>query len=383
MVDIKVAVTDSPEVGSLSAPSLKKAFSSVNFDVIDADFRAMMKDIPKEEFEKLYTTVQGRTKLFAHAKYMATRILDKVDCLALSGNIAMIDPLLFNEPRDKNCNYDFSRTIAELALIHVATQKGMPILGICGGHEAIAVYYGSILRALSPAELNKQGYMSYDKIIFNTQSILGQLFNSHEESLSSNSPTLERNFFGAHKQVVDRLGTSYLNVTARASDNKLIEAVEGKYGAPVIGTQSHPEITIYGILPDSSYMGTEEEKKVSLELFHFFFKAARTYNNKKRLEVEIKKEIPKRQEVAPKVAKDTDLLLKERIRVKTSTLIRENKPNQNGDTLIFANAESIQQNDIPSKTLLNNPATFWKRNKRLHSELDDATYDQNKRSNTK
>ncbi|WP_131782906.1 gamma-glutamyl-gamma-aminobutyrate hydrolase family protein [Legionella gresilensis] len=376
MSKIKVAVTDSPEVGSRSAPSLKKSFASVNCDVVDADFRVMMRDIPKEVFEEAYKTKEGRKKLFLHAKYMATKILDKVDCLALSGNVAMIDPSLFNKlpDTDNNFTYDLSRTIAELALVHVATQRGMPIMGICGGYEAIAVYYDSTLRSLTPAELKQQGYMAYDKIIFNTQSILGQLFNPDEKPLSSNSPTVVGNFFGAHKQIVDKLKPSYLKVTGRASDGKLIEAIEGKYGAPLIGMQFHPEITIHGVFPNASDMGPESEKKISLKLFHFFFKAAETYNNKKRVNNLLKKVTSVFSEVTPNIEKDP-------IRVKNS-IKENNKATIKGHRLSVVKAESIGQDNTPSKTLLNNPAIFWQGKKRLYSELDNVQCNQVVLANT-
>ncbi|WP_131740583.1 gamma-glutamyl-gamma-aminobutyrate hydrolase family protein [Legionella busanensis] len=376
MPKITVAVSDSPEVGSRSAPSVKKSFSSVKCNVVDADFRIMMRDIPKEVFEEAYKTTEGRKKLFLHAKYMATKILDKVDCLALSGNVAMIDPALFNQLPDTNNNftYDLSRTIAELALIHVATQRGMPIMGICGGHEAIAVYYEGTLRSLTPAESNQQGYMAYDKIIFNTESILGQLFNSHEKNLPSNSPTVTRNFFGAHKQIVDKLKPSYLKITARASDGKLIEAVEGKYGAPLIGMQFHPEITIHGVFPNASNMGTEAEKKVSLKIFHFFFKAAEAYNNKKRVNSELKKVTSVFSEVTHNVEKDL-VSVKNTIKEKNKNAIKKSK-------LSSIKVESIDQNNTPTKTLLNNPAIFWKGKKRPHSELENAQCNQVVLANT-
>lgn len=66
-----VAVTYSLEVGGSSVISLKESFAKVNANVVDADFRKMMADIPKAEFEQLYETPQGMQKLFAHAKAAA------------------------------------------------------------------------------------------------------------------------------------------------------------------------------------------------------------------------------------------------------------------------------------------------------------------------
>ncbi|WP_131782221.1 gamma-glutamyl-gamma-aminobutyrate hydrolase family protein [Legionella gresilensis] len=80
---------------------------------------------------------------------------------------------------------------------------------------------------------------------------------------------MERNFFGAHKQVVNQLGM-FLIVTAWSSDSELIEALEAEYGAPIIGTQFHPKVTIHGLPPDAAHIGNIGEIEVSLKLFHFF-----------------------------------------------------------------------------------------------------------------
>jgi gamma-glutamyl-gamma-aminobutyrate hydrolase PuuD len=101
--------------------------------------------------------------------------LKDVDVLALSGNSAMIDPELFNQTRDPDQTYDLSRTIAELALVHIATEKGMPIFGVCGGHQVIAVYGGGEISNLSADKLDKQRLMNYDTIKLNKDSMIAQI----------------------------------------------------------------------------------------------------------------------------------------------------------------------------------------------------------------
>lgn len=175
MIMARVIVTYSPEVGGSSVLSLKESFTYVGSEVIDGDYRKMMEDIPKEEFDKLYSTKEGRQRLFAHAKAKAMELLKNVDVLALSGNNSMIDPELFNQTRDPDQNYDFSRTIAELALAHVATEIGMPILGVCGGHQVIAVYGGGEICDLNSDKLNKQQVMNYDAIKLHKSSLIAQI----------------------------------------------------------------------------------------------------------------------------------------------------------------------------------------------------------------
>ena len=285
----KVAVTYSPEVGGASVISLKLSFSSVNCEVVDADYREIMRGIPKEEFDEAYKTPEGRSRIFAHAKFVAEKFLDNVDCLALSGNSAMIDPELFNQERMEGQSYDFSRTIAELALVHVATQRGMPVMGVCGGHQVVAVYGGGTIKDLNATELDKQRFMNYDAIRFNADSMLKQIVGPNQ---NSNDP-LELGFFGAHNQAVDELGKGFAK-TAVGSDGKLIEAAESEHGAPVITTQFHPEVTVHG-LPNSSFLYKKSgpEREISLKIFDFFSKAGETYRNKKTLANEIKDKIKK------------------------------------------------------------------------------------------
>lgn len=59
MAMTRVTVTYSPEVGGSSVISLKKSFKHVGSEVIDGDYREMMQEIPKAEFDKLYFTEAG------------------------------------------------------------------------------------------------------------------------------------------------------------------------------------------------------------------------------------------------------------------------------------------------------------------------------------
>lgn len=284
-----VAVTYSPQVGGSSVVSLKKSFKHVGSTVIDADYRAMMADISEEKFNELYASSQGRLKLFAHAKAKAVELLEQVDCLALPGNNAMIDPELFNQERDPTQPYDFSRTIAELALVHVAIEKGMPILGACGGHQVVAVYGGGEITDLNIGQLSKQSYMNYDAIRINKGTMIGQIFASHlntEETFDK--PYYEGQFFGAHSQRVSKLPKGFIQ-TSIASDDVTIESIESETGVPIITTQFHPEIGAKG-LPEATflYKRTQHDKEMNMKVFDFMNKAALAYNQKKSVNSELK-----------------------------------------------------------------------------------------------
>ena len=288
----KVAVTFSPVVGGSSVISLKKAFKHVGSTVVDADYRMMLEDIPEEKFQQLYKDPQGRQLLFAHAKARAAEILEDVDCLALSGNNAMIDPELFNKEREEGQPYDFSRTVAELALVHVAIEKGMPILGVCGGHQVIAVYGGGEIADLNSSQLDKQYYMNYDAIRINKDTMTAQIFGGKNFSEDVTATHYEGNFFGAHSQIISKLPKGFIE-TGIASDKQSNESIENINGVPIITTQFHPEIGAKG-LPESKfvYRRTQHDIETNLRMFEFMHGAALAYNQKKRVLAELRQFTP-------------------------------------------------------------------------------------------
>ncbi|WP_298626038.1 gamma-glutamyl-gamma-aminobutyrate hydrolase family protein [uncultured Legionella sp.] len=299
------AVTYSSKVGGSSVVSLKESFVDVGCTVVDADYREMMADISEPKFDELYTSSQGRLKLFAHAKAKAMTMLENVDCLALPGNNAMIDPELFNQERDPTQTYDFSRTIVELALVHVAVEKGMPILGACGGHQVVAVYGGGEITDLNINQLTQQSYMNYDAIRINKDTMLAKIIASHldlvvnieeieikteEENTKEiiDKSYYEGQFFGAHSQRISKLPKGFI-ASSIASDGDTIESMESLVGTPILTTQFHPEIGANG-LPESKFIYQKDQHNIdmNLKIFDFMSKAAQTYNQKKSVVSELK-----------------------------------------------------------------------------------------------
>ncbi len=285
----KVAISYCPAIGGSSVVSLQKSFKHVGAEIVDADFRKMMAEIPEKKFDELYSSPEGRLQLFAHAKAKAIELLNDVDCLALPGNNAMIDPELFNQERDVTQPYDFSRTIIELALVHVATEKGMPILGACGGHQVVAVYGGGEITDLNSDQLNKQSYMNYDTIRINKDTMLAQIVGLYlDTEENKDKPYLEGQFFGAHSQRVSKVPTGFI-ASSIASDDVTIESLESVHGVPIVTTQFHPEIGAKG-LPESSfiYRRTKHDRDMNMKVFEFMNTAAVAYNQKKSVMDELK-----------------------------------------------------------------------------------------------
>jgi gamma-glutamyl-gamma-aminobutyrate hydrolase PuuD len=289
----KIAITFSPEVGGLSVESLRSSFLDVGCDVKNADFRAIMRGVSEQDFKEAYQTHEGRMKLLAHAKANAQEFFEtyQIDCLALSGNNDMIDPILFGEERDEHAEYDYGRTIAELALTHVATQRGIPIIGLCGGHQVLAVYGGGKLRAMTIEEIQQQKLMTYDTVWVKEDSLLGNMIQPVSGTKKTKDATvfLKREYFGSHNQVVSKLGKDCVETAHSSDKNSLNEAVEKQHGAPVLTTQFHPEIGFKGLPMLAIYRARTSRVAENKSIFSYFKHAAQTHKNKQACLDELKK----------------------------------------------------------------------------------------------
>ena len=92
----------------------------------------------------------------------------------------------------------------QIELVLQCRQRGLPLLGICRGHQVINVAYGGTLIQ----DMTRAGF-------------------GHELTVSS-----------AHHQAIDRLATGLRSIAC--SSDGTIEAVEDPH-APIVGVQWHPE----------------------------------------------------------------------------------------------------------------------------------------------
>lgn len=121
---------------------------------------------------------------------------------------------------------------AQIALVHDAMERGVPLLGICRGLQIINVALGGTL----VADLGDTGHLNRGVPIpdvLTTHSVLLEPGSRVEALLG---PVAEVR--SAHHQAVASVGTG-LAVAGRAPDGH-IEAIEHE-SAPVVGVQWHPE----------------------------------------------------------------------------------------------------------------------------------------------
>ena len=81
-----------------------------------------------------------------HDPALAADYLDRLDALVVTGGAFDVDPALYGESgRHATVTLKTGRTAAELALLGGALARDLPVLGICGGQQLLAVALGGTL----------------------------------------------------------------------------------------------------------------------------------------------------------------------------------------------------------------------------------------------
>ena len=182
-------------------------------------------------------------------------LLPTLDGLLLSGGADIAPRYMGEEPR-----YDLLHTInptrdnQELMLTLLATDLGLPILGICRGIQTLAAALGGsvhqdIYAALGDNLLNhdqaEERGVATHRVNIEEGSRLAEIFG--EKSLFVNT---------FHHQAVSRVPQGFA-VSAVATDG-VIEAMEATDGRSIIGVQWHPETFIL-----------KDDNRCMLPLFHW------------------------------------------------------------------------------------------------------------------
>ena len=194
------------------------------------------------------------------------RLLDLVDGVVLCGG-PDIDPAAYGEKKHETVNplckerQDFDFTVARRAMA-----RKIPLLGICLGSQIMNVVRGGSLVQDIPSAIGKgvkhrPGHVSeldggMHRVDFLPKSRLRKIYG--KKNLRVNS---------YHHQAVKHLGSG-LQVAARSSKDKVVEAVEDPSLPFAIGVQFHPEWQI-------------KPRGVHSPLFKTFIAAAREYHDKK------------------------------------------------------------------------------------------------------
>lgn len=227
-------------IGGETANMIIDMLGKFPVNIIKTDYRKIKPLMRHESYSMFLESIKDLTdltasKVWSESLKKANNYLNSAHALIIPGNSADVEPKLYGNNTQHKLKTDLERAIAEMTMIEVALQRGMPILGICGGHQLINVYLGGVLKN-HPHTHNTEITMLYPYE-------LAQIISP--KTLSN----VTSKFVGIHQQVVEKIGGNtrilasqpYFAISAYDEINKNIEAVESLYGAPIWGMQFHPE----------------------------------------------------------------------------------------------------------------------------------------------
>lgn len=175
-----------------------------------------------------------------HDPALAAEYLGHIQALVVTGGAFDVDPSLYGDgERHETVTLKQGRTAAELALMRGALERNMPVLGICGGQQLLAVALGgtliqhipdSIPNAL-PHEQPNPRHEPGHAIAVTPGTLLHRIVGATEMHVNS-----------AHHQAVRHPGPRAI-VNAVAPD-QVIEGVEDPRYRFCLGVQWHPEFSI-------------------------------------------------------------------------------------------------------------------------------------------
>jgi putative glutamine amidotransferase len=174
-----------------------------------------------------------------HHPDLASEYLDALDGLLVTGGAFDVDPALWGggAPHPK-VTLKPGRTDFELAAVRAALARDMPVLGICGGQQLLAVAFGGTLLQHIPDEV--PGALAHEQpnprtepghtVAIQPGTLLAAIVG--EAPMAVNS---------AHHQAVATVGAGVVN--AMAPDG-VIEGVEHPAHRFALGVQWHPEYAV-------------------------------------------------------------------------------------------------------------------------------------------
>jgi putative glutamine amidotransferase len=177
-----------------------------------------------------------------HLVEKADTYLDLLDGLVITGGAFDIPPSMYGDDSiHETVTTKDQRTQFEWAITKGAIQRNIPILGICGGEQLLAVVLGgtliqhipdSIPNALAHEQPNPRDEVGHSvKIVENT--LLHQIIGATEIQVNS-----------AHHQAVAKIPAGAI-VNATAPDG-VIEGIEVTTHPFCLGVQWHPEYHVTG-----------------------------------------------------------------------------------------------------------------------------------------
>ncbi len=100
----------------------------------------------RQNYADAIVAAGGLPMALPHDAALAADYLDRIDALVVTGGAFDVDPALYGDgDRHATVTLKEGRTAAELALTQGALARDLPVLGICGGEQLLAVALGGTL----------------------------------------------------------------------------------------------------------------------------------------------------------------------------------------------------------------------------------------------
>ena len=175
-----------------------------------------------------------------HLPALAADLLERIDALVVTGGAFDVDPALYGDTaRHQTVTLKEGRTAAELALLRGALARDLPVLGICGGQQLLAVALGGALiqhipdtvpDALAHEQPNPRHEPGHAVDII-PGTLLHRITGVAEMQVNS-----------AHHQAV--LTPGLRGVVNAVAEDGVIEGIEDPAHRFCLGVQWHPEFLI-------------------------------------------------------------------------------------------------------------------------------------------
>ena len=194
----------------------------------------------RQNYAEAIVAAGGLPVALPHDPGLADEYLDRIDALVVTGGAFDVDPCLYGDAdRHATVTLKQGRTAAELALTNGALGRDMPVLGICGGEQLLAVALGGTLiqhipdavpDALEHEQRNPRHEAGH-AVMIHPGTLLRRIVGSAEMRVNS-----------SHHQAVLHPG-EHAVVNAVAPDS-VIEGIEDTRFRFCLGVQWHPEFGI-------------------------------------------------------------------------------------------------------------------------------------------
>ncbi len=193
----------------------------------------------RQNYSAAIAAAGGLAVALPHDPGLGEAYLERLDALVVTGGAFDINPSLYGEAeRHPTVALKADRTNAELCLLRGALARGLPVLGICGGEQLLAVALGGTLIQHIPDSIagalpHEQATLHYEpghsvKILPGTR--LAQIVGRDEMQVNT-----------SHHQAVRDPGLAVVNAVA---PDGVIEGIEEPTRRFCLGVQWHPEYLI-------------------------------------------------------------------------------------------------------------------------------------------